>query len=174
MPASCMFGSETLFVGGSLQDLPNTNPLLQWKCGTTQVEQALIGIGGALAVLYGTMLVLESLGNDCNPRSFSAIAAPNSTTERHTILTQLAVAVCSVLMRKSEALWGRLLTPVILFLLSVRPDCSNAPWSNQLYVRPAARWALWSRTYRPITSACLRRLTWSCDSSCCSRSTTHA
>ena len=119
MPVSCMFGSENLIAGGSAEKLPNTSPLLNWQCGATSQEKALIGIGVTLAVLYTMVLLLDTIGRECNPRSFSAIAGPSSTTDTFTVLTQIAMAVCFSLMRHSEALWGKLVTPVALFLLSV-------------------------------------------------------
>ena len=119
VPVSCMFGSESLMAGGSAEKLPNTFPLLNWQCGATSQEKALIGIGVTLAVLYTMVLLLDTIGHDCDPRSFSAIAGPSPTTDTFTVLTQIAMAVCFSLMRYSEALWGKLITPVALFLLSV-------------------------------------------------------
>jgi hypothetical protein len=114
-----MFGSESLIAGGSLEKLPSTFPLLNWQCGATSHEKILIGVGVALAMIYTMVLLLDAIGHDCDPRSFSAIAGPSATTEMFTVLTQIAMAVCFSLMRHSEALWGKLITPVALFLLSV-------------------------------------------------------
>jgi hypothetical protein len=114
-----MFGSESLIAGGSLEKLPNTFPLLNWQCGATSQEKILIGVGVALAMIYTVVLLLDAIGHECDPRSFSAIAGPSATTEIFTVLTQIAMAVCFSLMRHSEALWGKLVTPVALFLLSV-------------------------------------------------------
>jgi len=135
VPVSCMFGSENLIAGGSAEKLPNTSPLLNWQCGATSQEKTLIGVSVALTVIYTMVLLLDTIGHECNPRSFSAIAGPSSTTDTFTVLTQIAMAVCFSLMRHSEALWGKLITPVALFLLSVCQTTHSRPlvaltWTN--------------------------------------------
>ena len=119
-PSACMFASSELFTSEGNAQLPNTNPALKWKCGSTTQETILIAIGAAMAVLYCMLWLFHSMGHNNDPRSFSALAGPNSTHETHTVILYLGTAVASILMRHSAALWGRLVTPVVLFILSVR------------------------------------------------------
>ena len=115
-----MFASSELFTSEGNAQLPNTNPALKWKCGSTTQETILIAIGAAMAVLYCMLWLFHSIGHNNDPRSFSALAGPNSTHETHTVILYLGTAAASILMRHSAALWGKLVTPVVLFILSVR------------------------------------------------------
>ena len=120
-PSACMFGSAELFPSAAGNSaLPNTNPALRWKCGNSSLEMIVIAIGAVFAVLYCMLWLFHSMGHNNDPRSFSALAGPNSTHETHMVILYLGTAVASILMRHSAALWGRLVTPVVLFILSVR------------------------------------------------------
>ena len=115
-----MFASSELFTSEGNALIPNTNPALKWKCGSTSQEMIIIGIGAAMAVLFCTLWLFHSIGHNNDPRSFSALAGPNSKHETHTVVLYLGTAAASILMRHSAALWGKLVTPVVLFILSVR------------------------------------------------------
>jgi hypothetical protein len=115
-----MFASSELFASEGNADLPNTNPALKWKCGKTSQEMIIIAVGAALAVLFLTLWLFHSIGHNNDPRSFSALAGPSSEHETHTVILYLGTAAASILMRHSTALWGKLVTPAVLFILSVR------------------------------------------------------
>ena len=58
-----MFGSSELFTSEGNAQLPNTNPALKWKCGSTTQETILIAIGAAMAVLYCMLWLFHSIGH---------------------------------------------------------------------------------------------------------------
>ena len=120
-PSACMFGSDELFTSAAGNSaLPNTNPALRWKCGNSSLEMIVIAIGAVFAVLYCMLWLLHSIGHNNDPRSFSALAGPSSGHETYIVILYLGTAVSSILMRQSAALWGKLVTPVVLFTLCVR------------------------------------------------------
>jgi hypothetical protein len=74
-------------------------------------------------VLYCMLwLFVPSNGHNNDPRFF--IAGPNSKQKMYTVILYLGAVAASILMHHSAALWGKLVTPVVLCILSVTPACT--------------------------------------------------